>query len=143
MPDVFGYNKKVKGPGDIASASAVVVKLDNQKVSLAQSARVDYQRSVAPNYELGSEAVYLTAGHSGGNVNISRLIGETAALAPYKADPCKLVTISLAKGDTNCAKDIGVITAQGMCTSMNLEVQAGQFTVADSASFVISNLTVS
>lgn len=140
MADFFGYNKTTKGPGDIASANAVIVKINNNKVNLAQTVSITYSRTVTPSYELGSDTVYLTAGHSGGSCNIERLIGETSAFEPYRANPCALVNITVAKGITSCAKDIGTITMQGVLQQIGSSVNAGTFTVTDRADYVIGNL---
>ena len=142
MADFFGYNKTTKGPGDIASASAVIVKINNNKVNLAQQVSIEYNRSVTSNYELGSDTVYLTAGQSGGTCNIDRLIGETSAFVPYRANPCALVNITVAKGITSCAKDIGTITMQGVLTSVGSTISAGTFTVSDRANYTIGNLVI-
>lgn len=145
MADVFGYDKTVKGPGEIVSASAVMVKLgDSGKVNLAQAVTIDYQRTVTPNYELGSETVFLTAGHSAGTCRIERLVGETKALEPYvTSNSCDPTTITVAKsGDLKCSKDIGTLTMKGLPSSVSVAVQAGQFTVTDSATYQIGNLEI-
>lgn len=144
MADIFGYTKTTYGPSTVASPSAVMVKLDGGKVQIAQSCTINYQRQVNQNYELGSESVYLTAGHASGTCDISRLVGETGALVPYKpASPCDLTTIQVSNGDSTCQKDIGVITMRGVLTSVGVTVTADAFTVTDNAQYQIGDLVIS
>lgn len=142
MADYYGYNKSTYGPGAIASTSAVLVKINGSTVNLAQSCNITYSRQVQPNYELGSDSVYLTAGHSGGTAEISRMVGEQAALVPYKTGACDMTKLTIAKGSAQCAKDIGMITGEGLLTQVGIQLNVGQFTVTDSATYTLGNLVI-
>lgn len=142
MADYFGYNKTVKGPGHVAGTNAVILKIDNNPVQLAQSCTITYQRNVNSHYELGSDNIYLTAGHSSGTCGIERMIGETSAFKPYKTGACSLSNITVAKGNASCSKDIGTITAQGLLNQVSTTINVGSFTVNDSAQYTIGNLVV-
>lgn len=143
MADFFGYDKTIKGPGHVAGTNAVIIKIDNRPVQLAQSCSISYQRNVNQHYELGSDNIYMTAGHPSGSCSISRLIGETAAFVPYKTGACDLSNISVAKGNASCSKDIGTITIQGLLSSISTEINVGTFTVNDTAQYTVGNLVVS
>lgn len=144
MADIFGYTKTVHGPTTVASPSAVMVKLDGGKVQIAQSVNITYARNVNQNYEIGSESVYLTAGHASGTCEISRLVGETKALVPFKpSSACDMTTIQVSNSGESCQKDIGVITMKGVLVNVGVNVTAEAFTVTDSASYQIGDLVIS
>lgn len=142
MADYFGYTKTTKGPGDLAGTSAVLVKINNSSISLCQNCRITYNRTVSPHYELGSDSVYMSAGHSSGTCEIGRMIGKQAALVPYQTGACDLSTISVAKGSAQCQKDIGTITMQGLLASVGVTADVGSYTISDSASYNIGFLTI-
>lgn len=143
MAEYFGYTKEVKGPEHVGVTSAVLVKVDGGDVKLAQSCNIKYGRQVTPHFELGSDNVYLTVGSASGTVDISRIIGVTKALEPYKGqNPCKKQTISVARGSSQCGLDIGTITMEGLLTEVGVNIDVGQFTVTDNAQYTIGSLDI-
>lgn len=121
MADYFGYNKTCYGPGNIVSTSMVLVKIDNSPVRLAQSCNIEYKRTMEPKFELGSDSVWLIAGHSSGSCTIDRAVGDVKLLQPYKpGSACDTQTITIAKGSEDCGMEPGTVT----CTN-SLLVQVG------------------
>lgn len=143
MADIFGHSKTVHGPQDLATTSAVLVRVGSGTVKLAQSVRIDYRRTVNPQYELGSEDVYLTIAPASGTCSIERLVGAGGALAAFKgSDPCKLESITVASSSAACGSGVGTISMKGICTDVGFNAAVGQFTVTDSANYTIGNLDV-
>lgn len=143
MADVFGYTKVAKGPGNIVSPSMVMVMIDGERVYLAQECRMAYQRSVTPTYELGSDSVWMTAGHSSGTCSITRAVGNEALIEPYlPGDACSTQTITVGKGDGQCGMDPGTLTATGcILQSVGATLSVGTQVVTDQGSWNIGNLS--
>ena len=144
MADVFGYTKVAKGPGNIVSPSMVMVMIDGERVYLAQNCNLAYQRHVTPTYELGSDSVWMTAGHSGGNCQISRAVGDDPLVTPYlPSGACATQTITIGKGDGTCGMDPGTLTCTGsVLTSVGTTLSVGGSIVTDNAAWQIGNLMI-
>lgn len=144
MADVFGYNKTAKGPGNVVSPSMVMVMIDGERVYLAQSCTINYARTVTPNYELGSDSVWMTAGHSGGSCQISRAVGDDPLISPYlPGNACATQTITVGKGDGTCGMDPGTLTCTGsVLTSVGTTLSIGGSIVSDNAAWQIGNLMI-
>jgi hypothetical protein len=142
MADVFGYTKTAKGPGNVVSPSMVMVMIDGERVYLAQQCTVQYQRSVSPNYELGSDSVWMTAGHSSGTVQLSRAVGDDPLVAPYlPGSACDTQTITVGKGDGACGMDPGTLTCAGcVLANVGTTLSVSGSIVSDSASWSFGNL---
>ena len=143
MADVFGYTKVAKGPGNIVSPSMVMVMIDGERVYLAQTCSMTYQRSVTPTYELGSDSVWMTAGHSSGPWSVSRAGGNEAMVEPYLPDnACSTQTITVGKGDGQCGMDPGTLTATGcILETVGVNLSIGTQVVTDQASWKVGNLS--
>ena len=143
MADVFGYTKVGKGPGNIVSPSMVMVMIDGERVYLAQTCSMTYQRSVTPTYELGSDSVWMTAGHSSGTCSVSRAVGNEAMVEPYLPDnACSTQTITVGKGDGQCGMDPGTLTATGcILETVGVNLSIGTQVVTDQASWKVGNLS--
>lgn len=144
MADIFGYKKTAKGPGNVVSPSMVMVMIDGERVYLAQSCQVTYQRSVAPNYELGSDSVWMTAGHASGSCQITRAVGDSPLVTPYlPSDSCSTQTITVGKGDGACGMDPGTLTCAGsLLVSVGTTLSVGGGIVSDNASWSVGNLII-
>lgn len=142
MSDVFGYSKKAKGPGNVVSPSMVMVMIDGERVYLAQTCTVNYQRSVTPNYELGSDSVWMTAGHSSGSVAIARAVGDEPLVSLYlPGSACDTQTITVGKGDGACGMDPGTLTCSGcVLTTVGTNLSVGGSIVSDNATWSFGNL---
>lgn len=143
MADYFGYNKTAKGPGNIVSTSMVLMAIGGKAVKLVQSVTINYQRQVTPQYEVGSDSVYMVAGQSGGSWNIQRAVGEEPIIKPYKpGNACQTTTLSMTKGNGVCGMDPGMITGTG-CILQNVGLNASvQSTiVTDQAQWMVGSLS--
>lgn len=137
--DIYGYNKNKLEDDSILPPGAIKVTV-NDALNLVQSVEVTYQREVQPQYELGSENVYLVAGKSNGTVNIDRLIGD--ALDPYlPGSACELQDINIEKGEASCGTGSASLSMKGMLQSVKMSARASDLTVTDGATFVISSLS--
>ena len=143
MADYFGYNKTAKGPGNIVSTSMVLMAIGGKTVKLVQQATVTYQRNVTPQYEVGSDSVYMVAGQSGGSWEVTRAVGEQGLLKPYKpGDACSVTNLAMSKGNGVCGMDPGLITGTG-CILMSVGVQANVSStiVTDNARWAVGSLS--
>jgi hypothetical protein len=143
MADYFGYNKTAKGPGNIVSTSMVLVAIGGKTVKLAQQVTIQYQRQITPQYEVGSDSVYMVAGQSSGTWGITRAVGESGLLKPYKpGDACDTTTLAMSKGNGICGMDPGMITGTG-CILQSVGVQAavGSTIVTDNAQWMVGALS--
>lgn len=143
MADYFGYNKTAKGPGNIVSTSMVLMAIGGKSVKLVQSVDISYQRQVTPQYEVGSDSVYMVAGQSGGTWRVTRAVGEEAIIKPYKpGNACQTTTLSMVKGNGSCGMDPGMITGTGcilQTVGMNAAVQST--IVTDNAQWMVGSLS--
>lgn len=144
MADFFGFSKEVKGPGSIASSSAVLVSVGGGKVNLAQSVQIEYSRTIEPHYELGDDNVYFTVAPASGTCDITRLVGEGAMLSPFKSsNNCGLETVQVASSGNGCGGDIGVVTMRGLAQKVTVSANVQGFTVTDGATYSIGELDIS
>lgn len=143
MADYFGYNKTAKGPGNIVSTSMVLVAIGGKAVKLAQQVTINYQRNVIPQYEIGSDSVYMVAGQSGGTWQITRAVGEHKLLKPYKpTDACAITNLAMAKGNGVCGMDPGFITATGcILKAVGVQASVGNTIVTDNAEWLVGALS--
>jgi hypothetical protein len=143
MAEYFGYNKTAKGPGNIVSTSMVLMAIGGKTVKLVQQATITYQRNVTPQYEVGSDSVYMVAGQSGGSWEVTRAVGEQGLLKPYKpGDACSVTSLAMSKGNGVCGMDPGLITGTG-CILMSVGVQANVSStiVTDNARWAVGSLS--
>ena len=143
MADYFGYNKTAKGPGNIVSTSMVLVAIGGSSVKLAQQVTINYQRQVTPQYEVGSDSVYMVAGQSGGTWAITRAVGDTGLLKPYKpGNACDTTTLAMSKGNGVCGMDPGMITGTGcILQSVGVQASVGSTIVTDQAQWMVGSLS--
>jgi hypothetical protein len=145
MADYFGYNKTAKGPGNIVSTSMVLVAIGGGggSVKLAQQVTIQYQRQITPQYEVGSDSVYMVAGQSSGTWAITRAVGETGLLKPYKpGDACSTTTLSMSKGNGVCGMEPGVITGTGcILQSVGIQAAVASTIVTDNAQWMVGSLS--
>lgn len=143
MADYFGYNKTAKGPGNIVSTSMVLVAIGSNTVKLAQQVTIQYLRNITPQYEVGSDSVYMVAGQSSGSWAITRAVGESKLLKPYKpGDACATTTLTMSKGNGICGMDPGMITGSGaILQQVGVQASVGSTIVTDNASWMIGSLS--
>lgn len=143
MADYFGYNKTAKGPGNIVSTSMVLVAIGGSTVKLAQQVTIAYQRNITPQYEVGSDSVYMVAGQSSGTWQITRAVGESGLLKPYKpGDACATTTLAMSKGNGVCGMDPGMITGSGcILRSVGVQAAVSSTIVTDNAEWVVGSLS--
>lgn len=143
MADYFGYNKTAKGPGNIVSTSMVLVAIGGSTVKLAQQVTIGYERNVTPQFEVGSDSVYMVAGQSGGTWAITRAVGEAGLLKPYKpGDACSVTTLAMSKGNGVCGMDPGMITGSGcILQSVGVQASVGSTIVTDNATWRVGSLS--
>lgn len=143
MADYFGYKKTAKGPGNIVSTSMVLVAIGGKSVKLAQQVTIQYQRSVTPQYEVGSDSVYMVSGHSGGTWSITRAVGESGLLKLYKpGDACATTNLAMSKGNGVCGMDPGMITGTGcILQSVGVQASVGTTIVTDNATWTVGSLS--
>lgn len=127
MPnDIFGIEKVAHGANEIVLSSGVLVKIKDTVV-LAQTANLDYQRTVQPVYELGSEDIWVQVSPAAGSANISRAVSASKNVYVYGiGQGCEPYDITLSKGK-GCTAQLDTVTATGCTTtSIGLQVNAGQ-----------------
>lgn len=142
MADYFGYNKTAKGPGNIVSTSMVLMSVGGSSVKLAQTINVNYSRNITPVFEVGSDSVYMVAGQSQGTWDVTRAVGDSAILSPYKpGDACATTSLAMSKGSGACGMDPGMLTATGcILRQVGFQANVGSTVVTDSASWQIGSL---
>jgi hypothetical protein len=143
MADYFGYNKTAKGPGNIVSTSMVLMAIGGKTVKLVQQATITYQRNVSPQYEVGSDSVYMVAGQSGGSWEVTRAVGEQGLLKPYKpGDACSVTNLAMSKGNGVCGMDPGLITGTGcILQSVGVQANVSSTIVTDNARWAVGSLS--
>lgn len=149
--DFFGYTKDAKGPGNVVSPTMVILSIDGEKLRLAQSVTLSYQRQVEPTYEIGSDSVWMVAGKSSGTCEVSRSIGNAdngvtgGLFKPFQpSDPCKTQTLMIMRGDGQCGMDPGTIYCGGcLLTNVSAQIQVGALVVTDSATYNVGTVSLS
>lgn len=143
MADYYGYNKTAKGPGNVVSTSMVLVAIGNSTVKLAQQVTINYARNVSPTFELGSDSVYMVTGQSSGTWAITRAVGDSKLLKPYKpGDACSTTTLAMSKGNGICGMDPGMITGTGcILQSVGVQASVGTTIVTDNATWMVGSLS--
>lgn len=161
MADIFGYSKNGTN-GHVASPFNVLVSIkskgDSGKIMLAQQCVINYQRSIQPVYELGSDYVWMSMGQSQGTWQITRAVGtkpkdsaggdgkaSDGLLIPYKnSDYCSGSTdLYMSGSDAHCGHNPGSISSSGgILTSVGIQAAVGQLIVTDNATWTISTLNV-
>lgn len=160
MADIFGYSKTGTN-GNVASPFNVLVSVktqDSGKIMLAQQCIINYQRTIQPVYELGSDYVWMSMGQSQGTWQITRAVGtkpkggkggkdasSEGLLVPYKnTDYCNGSTDLYMSGSTeHCGYDPGKLSSSGaMLTSVGVQAAVGQLIVTDNATWTLSTLNV-
>lgn len=148
--DFFGQTKSVFAPGNIVSYSMVLVSVGEGNLCLAQDVNVTYGRNVIPQYELGSECVWLVAGAASGQCTISRALGkkdktEAQMWKAFKTDDaCKGVTIKISKGEGGCSSldPGGLIMENSFLTSMTASISVGQLIVTEQATYTVGKVAL-
>lgn len=146
--DFFGYNKQVYGPNDIVSYNKVIVSVGGY-LCLTQSVNVNYQRQVQPNYELGSDSVWLVAGASSGTCDISRALGRSGTAndatfwSAFKpSDACSATTIKIAQGSGTCGMSPGALTMNNaVLTNVGMQASVGNLVITESANYTIGGVS--
>lgn len=163
MADIFGYSKTGTN-GHVASPFNVLVSIKNSgsnsaSIMLAQQCVINYQRSLQPVYELGSDYVWMSMGQSQGTWQITRAVGvkpgggqggqdatSDGLLVPYKGnqDDCNGSTDLYMSGNTaRCGHNPGSVSSTGgVLTSVGIQAQVGQLIVTDNATWTITALNV-
>lgn len=141
--DYYGFSKEVHGPDEITSTAAVLVRVGGGQVKLAQSATVEYNRDIKPQYELGSYDVYYTVAPASGTCRIERIVGDGTVLEPFKPDdPCEPEKIFLQNKDAKCSAEFGTVTMEGLLSKVGITANVQSFTVTDEATYEIGSLSV-
>ena len=155
MTDIFGYNKQGT-IGKIATPSNTLVAITGAgmdgTILLAQSCTIQYQRSVQPVYELGSDYVWMAMGQSCGNWSITRAVGEredgkggkaALLLAPYKQDDqCSSQTLFLQGNEDHCGINPGSVIGTGaILTAVGIQTAVQNLVVTDNATWNIASLS--
>lgn len=161
MPDIFGYSKTGTN-GNVASPFNVLVSIktpgDSGKIMLAQQCVIQYQRTIQPVYELGSDYVWMSMGQSQGTWQITRAVGtkpkggqggkdanSDGLLVPYKNDDyCAGSTdLYMSGGTAHCGYNPGSLSSSGaILTSVGVQAAVGQLIVTDNATWTLSTLNI-
>lgn len=152
--DYFGQDKQVYDPGNIVGYNMVTVYLknnENSNLCLAQDVGVQYGRNVTPQYELGSDSVWLVAGSASGSCTITRALGRKgsegtgAFWSAFKPDDaCTGTTITLTKGSGACGLDPGrLVMSNSMLQSMSSSISVGNLVITEQATYVVGKVSTS
>lgn len=141
--EYFGFDNTVHGPNEITTAAAVLVRIDSGTVKLAQSVTIDYGREISPHFELGSYDVYFTVAPASGTCQIERMVGGGTVLEPFKpSDPCSPSKLFMQGVGGQCSAGFGTVSMEGLLQKVGATANVQQFTVTDTATYLIGKLSV-
>lgn len=144
MADYFGFDKSAKGSDKVLSTAMAILTVGGNDVHLAQNVTVNYQRTVQPQYELGSDSVWMVVGHSQGTCQVQRAVGEGKFLEPFSGEGtgCSTTTLTL-DSMSNCGNEAGTAKMLGaVLQKVGISASTQQLIVTDSADYQFGTLSV-
>lgn len=145
MADYFGFDKTAQGPTKVLSTAMAIVTVGGNDVRLAQGVTVTYTRKVEPQFELGSDSVWMVVGHSQGTCKIDRAVGEGKFLEPFQGQGTGCDTTTLTLDTTgNCGSAAGTVKMTGaMLQEVSIQATVQNVTITESANYIFGSLETS
>lgn len=148
--DIFGYTPQSGNVGGVLNFQNVAISVgsgEGKSIMLVQSANLRYNRTVSPVMGAGTATVYLVAQPASGQLDVNRaILTSSGLLEPFKAnDGCAPQDVTIALIGNGCNKEIksGSITASGLLTSVQVQINVGGgLGLQDGASWTLTNLKV-
>lgn len=146
--DIFGYTPQSGNVGGVLNFQNAAISVGNgDAIMLVQSANLRYSRTVSPVMGAGTTTVYLVAQPASGQLDVNRAITTGSSLLdPFGSDDgCKpqAITIALIKNGCNTQVDSSTITASGLLTSVQVNINVGGgLGLQDGGSWTLTNLAV-
>jgi len=143
--DIFGWshgdaNKKILTAHD----EGMTMTIGTGTPKIIQNATVQYQQRTEPRFEVGSSRLYWAVGQSQGNLQLNKLVGDSAAegfwmpFAPEVESGTQennVVAFSLESSSS------GTISGDGVFQSVTAAFNVGDMGVSDNAVMSVGNLT--
>lgn len=142
MADYFGFDKTAKGPSKVLSTSMAIITVGGDDVRLAQNVTIEYGRKVQPQFELGSDSVWMVVGHAQGTCKIDRAVGEGKFLEPFKGKGtgCEPTTLTLDSAN-NCGSAAGTATMKGaVLQTVTLQASVQNLAITEGATYLFGSL---
>lgn len=140
MSDFFGYERKVRPNGTIATSELATIKVGGNRISLVQNVNASYQQMVAPKFEAGSATLYWVLGQPQGTIQMQRLVGNGGFLDEFRGigDNCgELTDVSIGLDGDGCAvvnTGSKVAFRDAVPESVSISFNVGGLQVAESLS---------
>lgn len=142
MSDIFGYDRKIKSTGEIASSEYAVVTVGGIQ-SLVQSVNVNYAQEVKTIYEVGNPNIYWVPGHASGTISCASLVGPGGFFAGWKTGKCGAISplsVSVSSGGP-CYNGSGkMFFDNGIIQSVSASITAGTMEITQSVNVMIGTL---
>jgi hypothetical protein len=148
MQDFFGYNKEVRSTNQLASSEFALMTVGSAQ-SLLQQVQANYAQELRPIYEIGSPAVYWVGGHASGQIQVSRLVGNSGFLGTLgsvagncgKINPVRIQF----SGAGACYASVsgGLLFDGAILESVTFSLDAGRVEVVEGFNLRVSNLSKS
>lgn len=145
MADYFGFDKTAKGPSKVLSTSMAIITIGGDDVRLAQGVTIKYGRKVQPQFELGSDSVWMVVGHATGTCDIQRAVGEGKFLEPFKGKGtgCEPTTLTL-DATSNCGSEAGTVKMIGAALQdVSIQANVQNVTITEGATYLFGSLETS
>lgn len=146
MADIFGGTRQTHGAKEIVLSHGVLVNISGagggDHVVLAQSVNINYQRTVQPVYEIGSEDIWVMLTPASGTCQLSRAVSDQNNVFAYVADKdCNDYEITVGAGKGECTAKAQNALCKGCYTqAIGLQVQAGQGFLTESMTSFVGSL---
>lgn len=145
MADYFGFDKTAKGPSKVLSTAMAIITVGGEDVRLAQGVAINYQRKVQPQFELGSDSVWMVVGHAQGTCKIDRAVGEGKFLEPFKGKGtgCEPTVLTL-DATGNCGSEAGTVKMLGaVLQDVSIQATVQNVTITEGATYVFGSMETS
>lgn len=149
--DIFGYNRQVIEK-QIVSADNVSFDLGEGKISLVQSATIDYEHQIQPVFEVGSSSMFFVNGQPSGVMRFATLVGKEGffhglnlgnqACGTLNTISANIVDNSDGSCDIEVNKNNTLKVEGAILKSISLQIQAaGELRIAQGGVFQFAKLS--
>lgn len=143
--DVFGLDLKAHSKGEIASSEFAKLSIKGgDSAALVQSISVNYAQQIEPITQVGDPNVYWLPGRPSGSLSVTRLVGNGGFFAGWKNTQCGFIDSMAVSVDGERCNFQGkgrLIFGSGVVESFSAEINSQSFTIRESMSVRISQLS--
>lgn len=147
MEDFLGYQRTGNPRAQIISSEFAKITIGGQ-ISLIQSFSATYQHDVRPVYEVGTSQIRWVTGHPRGQMQVSRIVGNTGFFQAFggggDCGHLSTIAVSATRGpectNVNVSTNSRIRFSGAILQGINVNIQAGRVEVIEGASILFTGL---